>query len=154
MAKLETVFKHATAATATTEASTNIWFSFSLSGGWQLLLRVLFNVTSGKEKYKSRFLWCGLTTCGAVCLSHFLPSLHSSWRPILKRFVDGDIIPIALTIEETRLKILRWVYADECFGKLVRGFIEKQSSQDSIWHQELEQYLSGFLCLLRDFFWD
>ena len=37
VAKLGTVFKYATDATATADASTNIWTSFSLSGEWQLL---------------------------------------------------------------------------------------------------------------------
>ena len=52
VANLGTASKYATDATATAEASTNIWTSFSLSGEWQLLMRVLFNVTSGEENYK------------------------------------------------------------------------------------------------------
>ena len=52
VAKLGTVFKSATDATATAEALTNIWNSFSLSGQWQLLLRVLFKNNSGEKRYR------------------------------------------------------------------------------------------------------
>ena len=52
VAKLGTVFKYATDATATTEALTNIWNSFLLFGEWQLLLRVLFKNNSGEERYR------------------------------------------------------------------------------------------------------
>ena len=77
---------------------------------------VLFNVTSGEEKYNSKFFWSGITTWGATCSSHFFPSFHSSWRNFLKRIVDGDNIPIVSKIEETRLKILRLMYAEASFG--------------------------------------
>ena len=46
VAKLGTVFKYATAATATDEASTNIWTS---------VYGVLFNVSSGEERNKFNF---------------------------------------------------------------------------------------------------
>ena len=85
MAKLGTVFRHATAATATAEAATNIWISFSLSGEWQLLLRVLFNVTSGEEKISPNSLkWFNY-----LRRNLFIPLFHK-FPQVLNNYFETD----------------------------------------------------------------